>query len=485
MATDPTPKNIEAEAALLSALMMEPGAIQHATMLQPTAFYSERNRRIFLACAKAFARRGAIDPLLVRDELEQSDEMTLIGGIDKLAKLTRPDGFTFSHAKHYVDILQREEARRSALVAAHELAAIAIDSDAPAILSAFRDRAKRLEERSPKLDLRRITMAEIAFGTLPSIPWIAEDWFGVGDSFVLAGEWGMGKSYLALDLAISVAAGIPWLGHVPIARSLPVLYLDEENNEVSARRRLARVALGRNLTPQQQSELPITYLTMNNIKLNTPRGRGIARRELESSKAGLLVLDSMIRFGSKLKSSDNDALAEFHGESITPLKVDFGLAVHALDHMRKPHEGDDKADPAHRIQGGQEKSSFADVVATFSRNRDETNGELRASKVRWTESLPPIIATNFETSEDESSVQIKGQDAAIDAELIVRDLLIDSGGYGLRATVLFKRAEARGANYKTVTRTVRRMVKRKSAVRVEVPGGISYYLPEHQPVGTP
>lgn len=457
-------------------MMMEPGALQFAAALSPTAFYSDRYRRIFLACAKTFAARGAVDPLLVRDTLELDGDLKLVGGIAEIAKLTRPNGFTFQHAKHYVDILQREEARRSAYLAAHELAAIAVASDAPAILAAFRDRAKKLEDGAPRLDLRRITMAEVAFGVLPPIPWIAEDWFGVGDSFVLAGEWGMGKSYLALDLAISVAAGIPWLGHVTITAAMPVLYLDEENNEVSARRRMGRMLKGRNIDPQMASSLPISYLTMNHIKLNTPRGKTIIRRELEACGARLLILDSIIRFGSKLKSTDNDALAEFHDEAITPLKADFGLAVHGLDHMRKPHEGDDKSDPAHRIQGGQEKSSFADVVATFSRNRDDTRGELRPSKVRWTESLPPIIATDFQTSEDETAVWIKGKDAAIDAEITVRDILTDAGSEGLRATPLFKRAESRGANYKTAVRTVARMVKRGSVLRIEVVGGVVYRL---------
>jgi hypothetical protein len=464
---DPTPHNLDVEAALIASMMMDPSALQHAVPLSTSAFYSERYRRLFLACAKCYAKRGAVDPLLVRDELELSDELNLVGGIKELAKLTQPDGFTFGHAKHYVEILQREEARREAFMAAHDLAKIATEADAPAILAAFRDKAKRLEAGSPRQDLRRITMAEVAFGAVPPIPWIAEEWFGAGDSFVLAGEWGTGKSYLALDLAISLAAGIPWLGHVTITAAVPVLYLDEENNEVNARRRMGRMLRGREISPEVGATIPIHYLTMNHIKLNTPRGKGIIRRQIEETGAKVVVLDSFARFARKLKSSDNDALVEFHDEAITPLKSDFGVTVFSLDHMRKPHDSDDKADPAHRIQGGQEKSSFGDGVATFSRNRDESTGTLKASKVRWTESLPPMIATDFGTSEDESAVWITGKDAAIDAEIIVRDLLIEAGMEGLRATVLFKRSEARGTNYKTATRTVKRMTKRGSILRSE------------------
>jgi len=474
--TDPTPKHLGAEAAMCSAMMMEPAALQHAATLGPTAFYSERYRRIFLACAKTFAKRGAVDPLLVVDELTESGQLEQVGGIAQIAKMTAPDGFTFQHAKHYAEILKREEARRAGVLAARELAAIAAGADAPAIIAAFRDRARLLEADSPRPDLRRISMAEVIFGALPPIPWLVEDWFGVGDSFVLGGEWGSGKSYLALDLAVSLAAGISWLGHVPVVAATPVLYLDEENNEINARRRLSRVIKGRNIDPIVCASLPLSYLTMNKIKLNTARGKNIVRREIEAIGAKLVILDSFVRFGRKLKSTDNDALAEFHDDAITPLKVDFGVGIFGLDHMRKPGEADDKADPAHRIQGGQEKSAFPDGVATFTRDRESTKGQLRASKVRWTETLPPPIGTDFHTSEDEASVWITGHDAAIDAEVSVRDILTDAGSAGVRALQLFKRAEARGANYKTAVRTVKRMVKRGAIARIAVPGGILYRL---------
>jgi hypothetical protein len=415
---DGTPRNLEVEAALVASIMMEPGALQHAISLAPTAFYSDRYRRVFLACAKTFAARGAIDPLLVRDELEESGDMQRIGGFSEFVKFTDPSGFTFKHAKHYVEILQREEARRAAFTAANELALISTQDDAPAILAAFRDRARKLEADAPRANLRRIVMEEVAFSVLPPIPWIAEDWFGVGDSFVLAGEWGTGKSYLALDLAVSLAAGIPWLGHVTITTAVPVLYLDEENNETNARRRLSRVMRGRNIDPVDAARLQISYLTMNKIKLNSPRGKTVVRREIEASRAKVVILDSVVRFARRVKSTDNDALAEFHDDAITPLKADFGVAVFGIDHMRKPHEDDDKNDPAHRIQGGQEKSAYGDGVATFTRRRDESTGQLRASKVRWTESLPPVIATDFHTSEDELAVWITGKDAAIDAEFM-------------------------------------------------------------------
>lgn len=473
---DNTPKNLGAESAICAAMMMEPAALQHACNLAPTAFYSPRYRRIFLACAKVFAKRGAVDPLLVVDELRESGQLEEVGGVDQIAKLTQPDGFTFQHAKHYADILKREESRREAVIAARELAAIAAESDAPAILAAFRDRARMLELSAPRQELRRISMAEVAFGDVPAIPWIAEDWFGAGDSFVLAGEWGTGKSYLALDLAVSLAAGISWLGHVTITAPCPVLFCDEENNEVNARRRLNRIIKGRNLSPDQAASLPISYLTMNKLKLNTSRGKNIIRREIEAIRAKVVILDSVVRFARKVKSTDNDALAEFHDEAITPLKADFGVAVFGLDHMRKPGEQDSKADPAHRIQGGQEKSAYGDGVATFTRDREASTGQLRASKVRWTETLPPAIATDFQTSEDESAVWISGKDAAIDAELTVRDLLTDAGDEGMRATQLFKRSEARGANYKTATRAVKRMVKRGSVERIEIPGGVVYRL---------
>lgn len=64
-----------------------------------------------------------------------------------------------------------------------------------------------------------------------------------------------GKTWIAVDAALAVAAGVPWLGRFP-AKSGIVTYFDYENGSFEMRRRLQGVARGRGLA------LPITGIEL-------------------------------------------------------------------------------------------------------------------------------------------------------------------------------------------------------------------------------
>lgn len=458
MSDEPVPHVPLVERAMLAAVCMEPSAIQYAADLGPTAFYSERHRAIFLAACKVFAKRRAVDLAQVHLELVESGQLAVAGGIEYLAGLTDPSIYTFQHGQHYAAILKEYERKRQGVVAAQELDAIARAGDADAILSALRNAVRRIEEYHHADGVKRISLREIVDAEIPTVTWIVEDWISSASSFVIGGEWGAGKSYLAVDLAISLAAGIPWLGHMRIPKAVPVVYFDEENPEEIAKRRLLRLMNGRNLDPATQKELPLGYLHANRIKLNTPKGRNLVAKEILSWGARVIILDSIVRFARGVKSTDGDALAAFHDDAITPLKAEYGIAVVGLDHMRKPSEHDDKADPAHRITGSQEKSAYADSVATFYRDRSTKTGELRASKVRGLDArLPVPVSTAFEESADDRSCWIQGRSATINAELTIMQTL-DAAGGSLRARQIYEGAVSRGASLSTTKRELERLV---------------------------
>src|SRR5207248_10255292 len=50
------------------------------------------------------------------------------------------------------------------------------------------------------------------WAALPSPPWLVERWRPAEQFAVLFGTSGIGKSFVALDLAYAVARGVPWLG---------------------------------------------------------------------------------------------------------------------------------------------------------------------------------------------------------------------------------------------------------------------------------
>jgi RecA-family ATPase len=298
---------------------------------------------------------------------------------------------------------------------------------------------------------------------------VVDGWLGLGDATLFGGEWGTGKSLIALDLALAIASGGDWLGRIRVAQKVPVLYLDEENNPVNATRRIARMIAGREMDPDSAAGLPLTYGTKNRIKLDVPAGYATIERLLVEKECKVVILDSFIRFG-RLNASKNDELARFFDEAIAPLIGRYGCSVVMLDHMRKPNEGDDKTDIAHRITGGADKSGFADNVWVIHGKRDETTRTFEARKNRWEDTLQPPLTTTWEVSEDELSARITATDATLNAEAVVLGALLDAGSQGLFATELFDLAERRSVPKRTAIRTIKRLVRKGGATKLLLPG---------------
>lgn len=61
--------------------------------------------------------------------------------------------------------------------------------------------------------------------------WLIEEWLIDGESGLIVGEPKSFKSTLAIDMAVSLATGEPFLGQYKVTRKVPVLYIQEENNQ--------------------------------------------------------------------------------------------------------------------------------------------------------------------------------------------------------------------------------------------------------------
>ena len=75
------PQNIEAEEAVLGALLIDPDAIiRLTTIVRPEDFYREKNGWIFDAIFTLHERREPVDYLTVCDELERRGQLEEVGG---------------------------------------------------------------------------------------------------------------------------------------------------------------------------------------------------------------------------------------------------------------------------------------------------------------------------------------------------------------------------------------------------------------------
>jgi replicative DNA helicase len=119
------PQNVEAEEAILGALLIDPDAIiRVATFLNPEDFYREKHAWIYDTALTLHDRREPIDLLTVCDELERREQLDEVGGPAFITALTNAVP-TSIHAEHYARIVERTATRRRLIDAAGQIAALA------------------------------------------------------------------------------------------------------------------------------------------------------------------------------------------------------------------------------------------------------------------------------------------------------------------------------------------------------------------------
>ena len=119
------PQNVEAEEAVLGALLIDPDAIiRMATIIKPDDFYREKHGWIYDAALSLHERREPIDFLTICDELERREQLNEIGGPAFITTLINAVP-TSIHAEHYARIVERTATRRRLIDAAGQIAALA------------------------------------------------------------------------------------------------------------------------------------------------------------------------------------------------------------------------------------------------------------------------------------------------------------------------------------------------------------------------
>jgi hypothetical protein len=110
---------------------------------------------------------------------------------------------------------------------------------------------------------------------------------------VFAAEDKAGKTWAILDLACSVAAGVPWLGHFPCLPSGPVLVFLGEGGERAMVRRLAAICAHKHLNLQVLAARRRLRLCFRVPKLTSGQELQAVAAELAEHPAALVVLDPL------------------------------------------------------------------------------------------------------------------------------------------------------------------------------------------------
>jgi hypothetical protein len=186
----------------------------------------------------------------------------------------------------------------------------------------------------------------------PQTQWLVEELWTEQAVGILGGEPKCCKSFLALDVAVSVASGAACLRHFPVQRSGPVLLFPAEDSLAIVRQRLEGIAAAAQVP---FASLPVQVITAPSLRLDTATDRQRLSQTVQQQRPILLILDPLIRLH---RVDENDAtqiaaLLSFLRE----LQRKFQLAVILVHHARKDSQS---SRPGQALRGSSELHGWGD-----------------------------------------------------------------------------------------------------------------------------
>ncbi len=237
---DLVPVDIDAELAVLGSCLLDSSNVAPLrAFLQARDFYRETNGAVYEAILALDERAEPIDFLTVRAELERTNRIDFVSGPSFLASLLNAVP-TSIHAQHYAKIVKRKSTRRQAIDYASQVARLAYEDEsedylsvAAAMLEGVRAGAATdsVNGAAPSR-FKPLSLSELR--AIPAAPDLVKGLIPTDANVGLIAPYACFKSFLLLDLGLSVAAGMPWAGKPTY--SGPVVYICGEGRSKIARR---------------------------------------------------------------------------------------------------------------------------------------------------------------------------------------------------------------------------------------------------------
>ncbi len=216
------PNNLEAEQAVLCCAMIDKLAAEYVIgQLSSSDFYSETHRIIFDAMQSLYNSSKPIDFISVQDELNKSDRLESVGGINYLISITNALPSSAYHV-HYTKIVKRDailrhliEACNKIIVDAYEATDLDVVDKAEKLIFEIGEKnvTSGLENLRPAFNDSMSTFEEI-FKNGANKRGIRSGFFALDkktggfqktDLIVIAARPGIGKTSLAMNIVTNAA----------------------------------------------------------------------------------------------------------------------------------------------------------------------------------------------------------------------------------------------------------------------------------------
>jgi len=215
-----SPQNIDAERALLGAIILKPESMHDVSVtVYPESFYADKHREIFRVILDVFTKGDPIDILSVSSKLKDRDLLDRVGGASYITELVETVPAS-GNAGYYAELVQNKSILRGLIHAADDIAEMAY-SDPENIEEAMDTAEKKIYqvtnapttqkfhqigsslqeawERFEHLNSSKTEMRGVQTG-FPALDNLLAG-FQKSDLIILAARPSVGKTTFALDIA--------------------------------------------------------------------------------------------------------------------------------------------------------------------------------------------------------------------------------------------------------------------------------------------
>jgi 5S rRNA maturation endonuclease (ribonuclease M5) len=211
------------------------------------------------------------------------------------------------------------------------------------------------------------------------------------DGLLIAGEGGVGKSMLRLELAIHLAMGWPWLDFFEIPRAKKVLIMQYENSERTEKIRLKMMMQGKGIERLPSGSLKwINRIRENRPDLTLKTGRDRLFEIIAEEKPEVVIYDCLSNLHSA-NENDNIKMRNVM-DNFKDLDARFNTASIIIHHFGKP-SSESNTPNRYRVRGATAITDWADCVFTYTIKAHE-NKVLRYfenTKMRNAQEIKPIL----------------------------------------------------------------------------------------------
>jgi len=384
------PQALEAETAVLGAMLLEPGTVTTVMQyLRPEDFYLQNHRRVYEAILSLFEQSSPTDVVTVAGELKRMKQLEAVGGQLFLANLLE-GVLTTAHCEEHARLVLEKSVQRQLICTATEIVQASYDES--------RRAADLVEEAEQKIfeiqqagtrkdfarlkDLLKVEMArveraisekKIITGVETGFTELDERTSGLqpGELIIIAGRPGMGKTSLAMNIA----------SRANLREKVPAAIFSLEMSAEALTQRMmcseagiTMHALRRGmLTPRQLTRLAASLGHLNDAKIHIDDSSGLtaldmrarARRLSSKERLGMVIIDYLQLMESSTRRRDSNRQQEVSDitRALKAMAKELDVPVIALSQLsRSPERREDKRPQLADLRESGAIEQDADVV---------------------------------------------------------------------------------------------------------------------------